>query len=83
MASGNLVAFLNDETADSFSLFGSARDIAGQLRQAIEIIGRVDIVVPHPVRMPRPGEPVARALHSAPAGADYKTWFAREVMPLI
>ena len=81
--SGNLVAFLDDETADSFSLFGSAQDIAGQMRRAIEITGRADIVVPHPVPMPRPGEPVARALGSAPTGADYKTWFATEVMPLL
>ena len=80
---GNLVDFLDEETADSFSLFGSARDIANQLRRAIEITGRADIVVPHPVPMPKPGEPVARALHKAPAGADYKTWFATEVMPLL
>ena len=81
--SGNLVAFLDEETADSFSLFGSAKDIANQLRQAIGITGRADIVVPHPVPMPKPGEPIARALRKAPAGADYKTWFATEVMPLI
>lgn len=81
--SGNLVAFLNDETADSFSLFGSATDIANQLRRAIEITGRADIVVPHPVPMPIPGEPVPRRLPKALAGADYKTWFAAEVMPLL
>ncbi len=81
--SGRLVDFLDDETADSFSLFGSAQDIAGQLRKAIEIVGKVDIVVPHPVPMPTPGEPVPRTLRSTPAGADYKTWFATEVMPLL
>ena len=79
--SGNLVGFLDDETANSFALFGSAADIAGQLREAIEAIGRVDIVVTHPVPMPVPGEPVARALPPSLAGADYKTWFAAEVMP--
>ena len=79
--SGNLVRFLNDETANSFALFGSAKDIASQLREAIEIAGRVDIVVPHPVPMPVPGEPVARALPPSLAGADYKTWFASEVIP--
>ncbi|MXY55918.1 MAG: LLM class flavin-dependent oxidoreductase [Gammaproteobacteria bacterium] len=82
-ASGKLVDFLDDETADSFSLFGTAQDIAGQLQRAIEITGRADIVVPHPVPMPKPGEPVARVLRSAPPGADYKTWFASEVMPLL
>ena len=81
--SGNLVAFLNDETANSFSLFGSATDIANQLRHAIGITGRADIVVPHPVPMPIPGEPVPRRLPAALAGADYKTWFAAEVIPLL
>ena len=79
--SGNLVSFLDEETADSFALFGSAEEIAGQLRRAIEAVGRVDIVVPHPVPMPVPGAPVARALPPALQGADYKTWFAAEVMP--
>ena len=83
VTSGNLVDFIDDETAASFSLHGTTHHIAEQLRQAIEITGRADIVVPHPVPMPKPGEPVARALHSAPAGADYKTWFATEVMPLV
>ncbi|MYI86977.1 MAG: LLM class flavin-dependent oxidoreductase, partial [Dehalococcoidia bacterium] len=79
--SGNLVSFLDDETADSFALFGSADDIARQLRAAIEAVGRVDIVVPHPVPMPVPGSPIPRSVPPALAGADYKTWFASEVMP--
>ena len=81
--SGRLVDFLDEETADSFSLFGSAQDIAGQLHKAIDIVGKVNIVVPHPVPTPTPGEPVPRTLRSTPAGADYKTWFATEVMPLL
>ncbi len=79
--SGNLVSFLDEETADSFALFGSAEEIAGQIREAVAIAGRVDIVVPHPVPMPVPGAPVARALPPSLAGADYKRWFAAEVMP--
>ena len=79
--SGNLVSFLDEETADSFALFGSADDIAGQLRAAIEVVGRVDIVVPHPVPMPVPGAPIAREVPGNLDGADYKTWFASEVMP--
>ena len=79
--SGNLVSFLDEETADSFALFGSAEEIAGQIREAVAIAGRVDIVVPHPVPMPVPGAPVPRALPPTLAGADYKTWFAAEVMP--
>ena len=81
VASGNLVDFLDDETAGSFSLFGKAQDIAAQLRQAIEITGRADIIVPHPVPMPKPGEPIARALRSAPDATDFKTWFATQVIP--
>ncbi len=79
--SGNLVSFLDEETADSFALFGSAEDMAGQLRAAIEAVGRVDIVVPHPVPMPVPGAPVPRAVAPSLEGADYKAWFATEVMP--
>lgn len=81
VGSGNLVSFLDEETADSFALFGSADDIAGQLRAAIETVGRVDIVVPHPVPMPVPGAPIERSVPPAITGADYKTWFASEVMP--
>ena len=81
--SGNLVGFLDQEAADAFALFGSAEDIASQLRRAIDIVGRVDIVVPHPVPTPEPGAAIARALGPSPAGADYKTWFATEVMPLL
>ena len=83
VASGNVVGFLDEETADAFSLSGSAEDIASQIRQAINIAGRVDIVVPHPVPTPDPGAPVPRTLQVARAGADYKAWFATEVMPLL
>ncbi len=65
---GRVVDFLSEEAAQSFSLFGSAADIAQQLRQVLEQAPRVDIIVPHPVPMPGPG-------------ATFKTWFAREVIP--
>ncbi|MYJ75282.1 MAG: LLM class flavin-dependent oxidoreductase [Gammaproteobacteria bacterium] len=81
--SGKLVSFLDDEAADAFALFGSAEEIARRVREAIDLVGRVDIVVPHPVPTPAPGASVPRTLPQELTGADYKTWFAREVMPLI
>ncbi len=45
--------------------------------------GPVDIVVPHPVPTPAPGVPVPRTLPPQLAGADYKTWIATEVLPLL
>lgn len=78
---GRAVEFLPDEAAEAFSLFGAAADIAGQLRAALAECPPIDIVVPHPVPMPVPGAPVPRSLDGAPAGADFKTWFASEVIP--
>ncbi len=60
--------FLSEDAAQSFSLFGSAADIAEQLRQVLAQAPRVDIIVPHPVPMPGPD-------------ASFKTWFACEVIP--
>jgi 5,10-methylenetetrahydromethanopterin reductase len=67
---GAVVGFLPDEAADSFALFGSPADIAGQLRRAIDVLGRVDVVVPHPVPTPRPDD-------------DFARWFAERVWPLV
>jgi 5,10-methylenetetrahydromethanopterin reductase len=69
VASGDAVAFLPERAAQGFSLFGSPAEMAGQLRQAMEILGRVDVVVPHPVPNPPPGE--------------FERWFAEEVWPLV
>ncbi len=69
VASGNVVAFLSDRAAQGFSLFGSPTEMAAQLRGAIEILGRVDVVVPHPVPNPLPGA--------------FERWFAEEVWPLV
>ena len=70
VAAGGLVGFLSEEAAGSFSLYGSPADIASQLRRAIEGLGRVDVVVPHPVPTPGPGH-------------DFAQWFAERVWPLV
>jgi 5,10-methylenetetrahydromethanopterin reductase len=71
IAAGQVVAFLPDRAAEGFSLFGTPRDIADQLRAAIAAAGvKVDIVVPHPVPMPAPD-------------SDYPRWFIEEVWPLV
>ena len=69
-ASGDCVSFLPEEAANGFSLFGTPRDIADQLRSAIAAVGKVDVVVPHPVPTP-------------PPGSDFPRWFAEEVWPLV
>lgn len=78
---GGFVDFLDDAAAQSFSLFGSDTEIADQLRRAVSAVGRVDIIVPHPVPFPDPREPVPRALPDHLAGADFKAWFANQVLP--
>jgi 5,10-methylenetetrahydromethanopterin reductase len=71
VAAGQVVGFLPDRAAAGFSLFGTPRDIADQLRAAIDSVGgKVDIVVPHPVPMPAPD-------------SDYPRWFIEEVWPLV
>jgi 5,10-methylenetetrahydromethanopterin reductase len=71
MSAGQLVAFLSDRAADGFSLFGTPRDIADQLRAAIaSVSAKVDIVIPHPVPMPAPD-------------SDYPRWFIEEIWPLV
>ena len=64
------VNFLPEEAADGFSLFGTPSEIAGQLREAIAVLGKVDVVVPHPVPTP-------------PPSSTYQRWFIEEVWPLV
>jgi hypothetical protein len=64
------VSFLPEEAANGFSLFGNPRDIADQLRSAIATVGKVDVVVPHPVPTP-------------PPGSDFPRWFIEEVWPFV
>lgn len=70
VAWGELVSFLTDAAAESFSVFGVPRDIAGQLRAAIDAVGRVDVVVPNPMPKPHPSD-------------DFARWFAEQVWPLV
>ncbi len=70
VAAGEIVSFLPERAAAGFSLFGAPRDIAAQLRAAIEVIGRVDVVIPQPVTTPD-------------SGSDFAQWFAQDVWPLV
>ena len=83
VAAGRAVAFLGDDAAAAFSLFGSAEDVVAQIRDTLSLGFEVDIVVPHPVPTPVPGAPVARRVPPELEGADYQTWFAREVAPRV
>ena len=80
VAAGRLLGFLDDETAESFSLFGSAEQIAEQITQTLALGFEVDTVVPHPVPTPVPHAAVDRRLPGHLAGSDYLAWFAAEVM---
>lgn len=70
VAAGELVGFLPEEAADGFALFGTPQDMAQQLRAAISVAGRVDVVVPNPMPAPVPEDNFAR-------------WFAEKVWPLV
>lgn len=70
VASGELVSFLPEQAAEGFSVFGTPRDIAAQLREAIGVAGRVDVVVPNPVPRPLKSD-------------DFARWFAEQVWPLV
>jgi 5,10-methylenetetrahydromethanopterin reductase len=78
-----LVSFLSDEIAESFSLFGSDEQIAQQLNDTLDLGFHVDLIVPHPVPRPLPGQPVPRTAADGARGDDYTTWFAREIIPRV
>ncbi len=70
VASGGLVSFLPDAAANGFSLFGTPLEMAAQLRDTMAVLGKVDVVVTHPVPTPAPG-------------SDYPRWFVEDVWPLV
>ena len=53
VAAGELVDFLPEEAARSFSFFGTAADIADQIGELMAAVPDLSIIVPHPV--PAPG----------------------------
>ena len=63
-----MVDFLDDATADAFSLHGDWEQIAQQLQQVLDLGLPVSVVLPHPV-LPA-GKPI-----------DFAHEFARQVMP--
>ncbi|MGI9598286.1 MAG: LLM class flavin-dependent oxidoreductase [Acidimicrobiales bacterium] len=52
VAAGGLVDFLPDEVAASFSFFGTAPDVAEQMKAVVAQVPEVEIIVPHPVPLP-------------------------------
>ena len=80
---GGLVNFLSDEVAESFSLFGSDEEIAQQINDTLDLGFAVELVVPHPVPPPVPGQPVPRLMANGIRADDYTTWFAREIIPRV
>jgi 5,10-methylenetetrahydromethanopterin reductase len=83
VAAGKLLGFLDEETAASFSLSGSAERIADQINETLTLGFRVDIVVPHPVPMPVAHTAMNRRLPANLLGSDYLGWFAAEVIPRV
>jgi 5,10-methylenetetrahydromethanopterin reductase len=66
VAAGALVDFLPEAAARAFSCFGTPAEIAEQYVEAIEALGRVDVVVPHPVPSP-------------PSAREFAEWFTQKV----
>jgi 5,10-methylenetetrahydromethanopterin reductase len=72
VGAGDLVSFLSDEIADSFSFHGSPIDIVDQLARVRDHVPGLEIVVPHPVPMPTGGDVVG-----------YVRWMADNLMVAI
>ncbi|MEM7405896.1 MAG: LLM class flavin-dependent oxidoreductase [Pseudomonadota bacterium] len=69
--SGALVAFLSDEIADAFAIYGSPDSVAQQLAGVLDQGIPCDILVPHPMPTPRFKGP----------RPDYMQRFSEEVLP--
>ena len=67
-AAGRVVAFLPDAAADAFALTGCFGAIREQLQAVLAYGHPIEIVVPHPVPTPAPGE------------YDYARHFAEQVI---
>lgn len=52
VAAGALVDFLSDDVAASFSFAGDADEVAARIRDILDEVPQISIVVPHPVPMP-------------------------------
>lgn len=72
VAAGQIVDFLPDEIAESFSFFGTTGDVADQIGRITQAVPRIDIVVPHPVPTPNWGD-----------HAEYATWLGQDLKPLL
>lgn len=70
-ASGRLVAFLSDDIANAFALYGTPDMIAKQLCEVLTLGFPIEMVIPHPVPTPPPNGP----------RPDYIERFATEVIP--
>ncbi|MGH1492245.1 MAG: LLM class flavin-dependent oxidoreductase [Acidimicrobiales bacterium] len=73
VAAGGLVDFLDDEVAAAFSFFGTAADVADQIRTVVAQVPEIEIVVPHPVPLP-----LNRTLGDE--HAHYLDWLAEGVL---
>lgn len=67
---GQVVDFLPDDIAESFSFFGTSSDVADQINRILDAVPRIDIVVPHPV------PPPSRDSHRG-----YVSWLGNDVKP--
>lgn len=54
-AAGNVVSFLDDETANAFSLNGGPDEIRDQLLSILDAGLPIDLVIPHPMPTPQAG----------------------------
>ncbi|MEM7093361.1 MAG: LLM class flavin-dependent oxidoreductase [Actinomycetota bacterium] len=70
VGAGQVVDFLPDEIAGSFSFFGTADDVVGQINRILDAVPRISIVVPHPVPMPNWDDL-----------GDYARWVGAELKP--